>query len=217
MFDFVFDDEELSDNRDEVVVTTTVTIDVTNAKLSSNWKNRLVYIHIITDTSDGELLDFRRIPVCKFKNSGPKSYQVMAKVKNLNMTIHCQASADCIASVKSNSSVSIHPHLSQDTANRFIHIIDDEPTTTMSTIDYVGHVTAISDDDDIKKLFEADHKPTSNVLKLDIIDLENDLASEKTTTWSFPQPNPRSKKVPPINGKRYLTVIMSVIMPVRIN
>lgn len=189
--DFVFDDEELSDNRDEVVVTTTVTIDVTNAKLSSNWKNRLVYIHIITDTSDGELLDFRRIPVCKFKNSGPKSYQVMAKVKNLNMTIHCQASADCIASVKSNSSVSIHPHLSQDTVNRFIHIIDDEPTTTMSTIDYVGHVTAISDDDnddddDIKKLFEADHKPTSNVLKLDIIDLENDLASEKNHDLELP-------------------------------
>lgn len=98
----------------------TVTIDVTNAQISSNWKNKLVYIHLITDTSSGELMDFRRIPICKFKNSGPKSYQVMGKIKNLNTTIRCEASADCIASVKTESSILVYLHLKESTVKNFI-------------------------------------------------------------------------------------------------
>ncbi|KAL6452393.1 HFM1 ATP-dependent DNA helicase MER3 [Candida maltosa Xu316] len=110
--EMIFDDEE-------------ITIDVPNAQASSVWKNRPVYIHLITDTSTGELIDFRRIPVTKFKSSGAKSFQVNFSVKNLDQTIRCHAYADSIASVKTNTSVSLRTHLSKDTIDKFIQNIDD--------------------------------------------------------------------------------------------
>ncbi|RCK55185.1 ATP-dependent DNA helicase MER3 [Candida viswanathii] len=164
---FVFDDEKLNANHDGVCISMTVTIDVLNATAAANWRNKLVYIHLITDTSSGELLDFRRIPICKFKNSGSKSYQVSGEITNLNMNVRCHASADCIASVQTRSSISVHSHLSEFTLMNFAQRIEEVDFTELD-----------EDDNDVKKLFSIEPKTTESTLKIEVVDLNTELDKE---------------------------------------
>ncbi|CAX43655.1 ATP-dependent DNA helicase, putative [Candida dubliniensis CD36] len=120
-----FENEELAEDRTSVEITLNISIDVVNASTTSVWKNKLVYIHLITDTSNGHLLDFRRIPVSKFKTSGLKTFELSYPTKDLNEVIRCQASADTIASVKTNTSMSIYTHLSESTIKDFANNTDD--------------------------------------------------------------------------------------------
>lgn len=120
-----FENEELAEDRTSVEVTLNISIDVANALIASIWKNKLVYIHLTTDDSNGHLLDFRRIPVSKFKTSGLKSFEISYSTKDLNQVICCHASADMIASVKTKTSVSIHKYLSESTIKNFINHTED--------------------------------------------------------------------------------------------
>lgn len=106
-------------------VTLNISIDVANALIASIWKNKLVYIHLTTDDSNGHLLDFRRIPVSKFKTSGLKSFEISYSTKDLNQVICCHASADMIASVKTKTSMPIHKYLSESTIKNFINHTED--------------------------------------------------------------------------------------------
>lgn len=64
-----FENYKKSDNEEVFLVKFSVTAMCTNGKMVTYWHNEFVQVNIVVETSDGTLVNFKKIPCCKLFNS----------------------------------------------------------------------------------------------------------------------------------------------------
>lgn len=98
----------VSTDHSKIQLNIDILINVENSKIAYIWQRQYVMLSIVTELSNGELLDFRRIPISKFSQTDSKLFQIQASIDDSGKSVNCHIATENIAGLYSCKSIDLN-------------------------------------------------------------------------------------------------------------